>query len=77
MPALPGQPVRALWQSATLDLATGEPLVVRPWRTAVRSTATQPGIASDGRNGFRFMIMIDRALAQNIAIDSVAVLYRM
>ena len=76
VPALPGQPVRALWQSATLDLVTGEPLVVRPWRTSVRSTSTQPGIASDGLNGFRFMIMIDRAFAQNITIDSVTVLYR-
>jgi len=75
-PALPGQPVRALWQCATLDLATGEPLVVRPWRTSVRSSPTQVGIASDGRNGFRFMIMIDRALAQSVTIDSVTVLYR-
>jgi hypothetical protein len=76
VPALPGAPVRALWQSATLDLVTGDPLLVRPWRTAVRSTATQPGIASDGLNGFRFMIMVDRALAQTITIDSVTVLYR-
>jgi hypothetical protein len=76
VPALPGQAVRALWQSATLDPVTGDPLLVRPWRTAVRSTSTQPGIASDGLNGFRFMIMVDRALAQTITIDSVAVLYR-
>ena len=71
-----GAPVRALWQAATLDLQTGDPLQVRPWRTSVRSSTTQVGIASDGLNGFRFMIMIDRAFAQNITIDSVTVLYQ-
>jgi hypothetical protein len=76
VPALPGAPVRALWQAATLDLATGDPITVRPWRTSVRSSSLQVGIASDGLNGFRFMIMIDRAFAQSITIDSVTVLYQ-
>ena len=76
MPALPGAPVRALWQSATLDLVTSQPIEVGPWRTSVRSSQTQTGIASDGLNGFRFMLMIDRTLATTITIDSVIVLYR-
>ena len=76
VPALPGAPVRALWQAATLDLVTGDPITVRPWRTSVRSSSLQVGIASDGLNGFRFMLMIDRAFAQTITIDSVTVLYR-
>jgi hypothetical protein len=76
VPALPGAPVRALWQAATLDLLTGDPNTVRPWRTSVRSSSLQVGIASDGLNGFRFMLMIDRAFGQNIPIDSVTVLYR-
>ncbi|HEX6811056.1 MAG TPA: Ig-like domain-containing protein [Planctomycetota bacterium] len=75
-PALPGAPVRALWQAATLDLVTLEPSDIRPWRTSVRSSLTQTGIASDGLNGFRFMLMVDRTFAENITIDKVIVLYR-
>ncbi|HEX5051792.1 MAG TPA: Ig-like domain-containing protein [Planctomycetota bacterium] len=76
MPAQPGASVRALFQSARLDLATSEPLETGPWRTAVRTTPTETGIASDGFNGFRFQLLIDRSLGQTVTIDKVVIVYR-
>jgi hypothetical protein len=72
----PGAPVRALFQAASLDLTTGVALETRPWRTSVRSSPSQTGIASDGLNGFRFMLFVDRAFAQDVTIDEVRVVYR-
>jgi hypothetical protein len=72
----PGAPVRALFQAAALDLQTGVALETRPWRTSVRSSPLQTGIASDGLNGFRFMLFVDRAFAQDVTIDEVRVVYR-
>ncbi|MFT4512016.1 MAG: hypothetical protein ACI89X_000640 [Planctomycetota bacterium] len=71
-----GAPVRALFQAANVDVVTGEILAVRPWRTSVRSSPTQTGIASDGLNGFRFMLFFDQTLATSLTIDRVVVVYR-
>ncbi len=71
-----GSPVRALWQAARLDLATNEPLEIAPWRTSVRSSSTQTGIASDGLNGFRFQLLADYSLGLVITIDRVVVVFR-
>jgi len=71
-----GAPVRALFQAANLDVVTNEVLSVRPWRTSVRSSPSQTGIASDGLNGYRFMLLFDRALATNVTIDRLTVVYR-
>lgn len=75
-PAQVGAPVRALFQSVNLDLATGLPLNVGPWRTSVRTSSTQTGIASDAFNGFRFILLLDRAVATNVVIEKVVVVYR-
>ncbi len=74
--ALVGAPVRALFQAAQLDLATGATIQVAPWRLGVRSSSTQTGIASDGLNGFRFQLLADYTLGQVITIDKVVVVYR-
>ena len=71
-----GSPVRALWQAANLDVSTGEVLELRPWRTSVRSSAGQIGIASDGLNGYRFMLFFDRTLATTVTIERLVVVYR-
>lgn len=71
-----GSVVRALFQAANLDVVTGEVLSVRPWRTSVRSSPSQTGIASDGLNGYRFMLFFDRTLATAITVDRLTVVYR-
>ncbi len=71
-----GSAVRVLFQAANLDVVTGEVLSVRPWRTSVRSSPSQTGIASDGLNGYRFMLFFDRTIATNITIDRLTVVYR-
>lgn len=71
-----GAPIRVLFQAANLDIVTNEVLEVRPWRTSVRSSSNQTGIASDGLNGYRFMLFFDRTLAQEISIDRLTVVYR-
>jgi hypothetical protein len=69
-------PVRVLFQAANLDVVTGEVLDLRPWRTSVRSSSTQTGIASDGYNGYRFSLLFNRALATNVTIDRLTVVYQ-
>jgi hypothetical protein len=72
--------VRALFQSGRIDVATGDVLQTGPWRQSVRSSVAQTGIASDAFNGFRFQIVINRAVTgtvpANITIDRVVVVYR-
>ena len=71
-----GSPIRSLFQAANIDVVTGEVLSVRPWRLSVRSSPNQIGIASDGLNGFRFMLFFDQVLATSVTIDRVVVVYR-
>ena len=71
-----GAPVRALFQSARISLSTNEVLEIGPWRTSVRSTPNQTGIASDAFNGYRFMLQADRAFGANITIDKVIIVIR-
>lgn len=71
-----GQALRVLFQAANLDLITGEPTEIRQWRNSVRSSPTQTGIASDGLNGFRFMLFFDRMFASTLTIERVVVVYR-
>jgi len=78
MAATQGAPVRVQFQAANLDIVTGEVLnpVPRPWRNAVRSAGGQAGIASDGLNGYRFMLFVDRNLATNVTVEKLTVVYR-
>ncbi|MBM4062068.1 MAG: hypothetical protein FJ265_13370 [Planctomycetes bacterium] len=79
-----GAPVRAFFQSANLDLVTGVPVplpgqtqpAIRRWYPAVRATGSQPGMVSDGLNGFRFALVFDRSQAISVTIDRVSVYYR-
>ena len=71
-----GSPIRSLFQAADIDVVTGEVLSVQPWRLSVRSSPNQIGIASDGLNGFRFMLFFDQVLATSVTIDRVVVVYR-
>lgn len=75
-PAQIGAPVRALFQCVDLNLATGQPLSFSPWRTAVRTSSTQTGIASSALNAFRFILLLDRAVSTNVVIQKIAVVYR-
>ena len=70
-----GSALRTLWQAADLDVVTGEVLSTRPWRLSVRSSQTQVGIASDGLNGYRFMLLVDQTLATTVTIDRLVVVY--
>lgn len=76
MSAISGAPLRASFQAATMDLATGEISDVKPWRSFVRSTPMQPGIASDQLNAFRFRLVVDRTFAQEVIVQRVVVIYR-
>jgi hypothetical protein len=68
--------IRALFQCARIDLTTQEVLQLTPWRLGVRSAVGQTGIASDALNAFRFQLTINRAIATNVTIDRVVVVYR-
>ena len=75
MPAQVGAPVRVLFQAGTLDSVTGLPLVTRPWRSSVRTVGGQTGLASDGLTAFRFLLIVDQNVAQDVTIDKVEVVY--
>lgn len=70
-----GQPLRVLFQAANLDVSTGEIIERRSWRASVRSSANQTGIASDGLNGYRFMLFFDRAFASEVTVTNLKVVY--
>jgi hypothetical protein len=73
----PSAAVRVWFQAANLDLTTGQPIgTPAPWRTSVLSSGNQVGIASDGLNGFRFLLVVDRTIAQQVTIDKLVVIYR-
>ncbi|MBL8729160.1 MAG: hypothetical protein JNM25_12055 [Planctomycetes bacterium] len=74
-PAQQGAAVRALFQAATVDPVTGEATETREWRTSVRTSGNQVGIASDGLTSFRFILVMDQVLAQTVTIDRLVVYY--
>lgn len=76
VPATGPSPVRALFQAVQLDVSTGEVLERGPWRSAVRSSGSQPGISAESFNGYRFWLFADRALASDIVIDQVVIVIR-
>lgn len=63
-------------QAAQLDVSSGAVLQSRPWRKSVITTATQVGIASDGLNGYRFVLVQDRTNAATVTVDKFVVVYR-
>lgn len=76
IPAGPGAPVRARFQAAQLEIGTNNVLTLGPWRDAVRTSGAVTGIASDGLNGFRFMLIADYAFGNTITLDEIVVVYR-
>jgi len=71
-----GAPVRAQFQAAQIDVASSNVLSLGPWRDGVRSFGVVTGIASDGLNGFRFILSADFTLGNTITLDEVVVVYR-
>lgn len=73
-----GQPIRALFQPATLDLQTGAVVAAGNWVGAVRTTPQVTGLQSSGLNGFRFALILDRAVAPvgAVTVEKVVVVYR-
>ncbi len=78
IPALEGTgaALRVLFQAVQLDLSTGDPQQLGPWRQAVRSTLNVTGIDADAFNGFRFKLFADYSIGTNIVVDEVVVVYR-
>ncbi|HEX5054416.1 MAG TPA: kelch repeat-containing protein [Planctomycetota bacterium] len=76
MQAIAGAPLRARFQAGNIDLVTGEVLGTGPWREAVGNQPGRIGIAADGGNGYRFQLVIDRAVASSVIVDQVVVVYR-
>lgn len=70
-----GAAIRLWIQAGQLDLSTGEVLSSKPWRTAVRSGQAQIGIGSDGLNAFRWVVVHDRSVAQEVILSRVEVTY--
>lgn len=77
-PARAGQPLRAFFQAATVDLATGAADLqsLRPWRQSVGSFGGEASLADDSLNGYRFLLVIDRSLGQTVVVQSVKLVYR-
>jgi len=71
----PGAAVRLWIQAGQLDLVTGEVQSMGPWRVGVRTSQAVTGITSDERNGFRWVIAQDRAIAQEVVLDRVTVTF--
>jgi hypothetical protein len=83
MPALAGQsPLQFFVQSIETDPVSGNPLPGAqpgPWRRYVGSfgaTTGEGSLVDDGGNGFRFMMFIDRAFAQNVVVQELRVSFR-
>jgi len=69
-------PLEAFWQGATVDgngILTESDLSSRPWRSLVGGPT---GLNADGRNAFRFQLIVDRTNGQVVEIDSVKVVFR-
>ncbi|MCR9243399.1 MAG: Ig-like domain-containing protein [bacterium] len=76
MLAGPGAPVRIQIQAGQMDLSTGVVSEIQPWRTGVATNQSQIGIASDGRNAFRFVIIQDRDIQPTVVIEKVVIVYQ-
>lgn len=75
LPAGPGAPLLAWFQGAALDPVTGQPAVLGAWRTSVRGAPGQPGLAADAFDAFRFRLVVDRAVASDVVVKRVVVVY--
>jgi hypothetical protein len=83
MPALSGQsPLQFFVQSIETDPVTGAPVPGAqpgPWRRYVGSfgaTTGEGSLVDDGGNGFRFMMFVDRAFAQNVVVQELRIAFR-
>lgn len=79
IPARPGfGPLEVWWQGVRMDIQTGAidevDLLSRPWRPAVGFGVGS--LALDGRNAFRFQLLLDRTNASDVVIESVKVVFR-
>ncbi len=79
VPARPGfGPLEVWWQGVRMDVQTGaidqQDLLSRSWRPAVGFGVGS--LALDGRNAFRFQILLDRTNASEVVIESVKVVFR-
>jgi hypothetical protein len=65
----PGLPVQLWFQGTQVD-AAGQPVrAPGPWRSSVRE------LDLDDANAFRFMLLFDRSLSRDIAVDQLTVQY--
>src|SRR5690606_29301411 len=71
-----GAGVRVVFQAGIVDLVTGEAHAIGPWRKSVRSAPGQSGIDVDGGNAYRFMLVIDRAVAATVLVNRLAVVFQ-
>jgi hypothetical protein len=76
--ATDGQAIRFFVQGATLDEAgVPDPNSIRPWRRYVGPYGgAGQNLNDDGRVGFRFLLLFDRAIAGEIVVTKVSVFYR-
>lgn len=79
VPARPGfGPLEVWWQGVRMDVQSGAvdqtDLLSRPWRPAVGFGVGS--LALDGRNAFRFQLLVDRTNVANVVIESVKVIFR-
>ncbi|MGE3172826.1 MAG: hypothetical protein AB7O97_09370 [Planctomycetota bacterium] len=78
VPARPGfGPFEVFFQGVRIDLVTGvidqADLVGRPWRTTVGGVVDS--LATDSRNAFRFLLLLDRTGGQTVEVDSIEVVF--
>jgi hypothetical protein len=75
-PGDPSVPVWAAFQAALVDARTGLPLdEPRPWRAVVGQHRGQDGMTPDRGSGYRFQLVLNRALAPDLAVLAVRVYF--
>lgn len=74
--ATTGSPLRVFFQGVAIDPATSQPTEdVTAWFSRVGTTAGIPSLNDGQRTGFRWIVVADRAVANDIVLNSVKVVY--
>lgn len=73
-----GQPITVLVQGAKVNATTGvpEPTSIGPWRQYVGPFNGGNNLNADGPTGFRFLVLVNRAVAPNLVLKKFTVGFR-
>jgi hypothetical protein len=71
-------PIEIYFQGGRMDLTNNTivPGTIKPWRSRVKGSATEPSLADDALNAYRFQVLLDRTMGQQVVLQTVKVFYR-